>query len=119
VLPKLTAPEQLIKAAVETAYLGGMSLEDAQVYALVTLAKIASSTGPKNLQRLIAENRLSLIADRASEAFEVETFKADCEHWIAVPKDLAVNASSWLLELGGAEERRVGEELYMRAEGLI
>lgn len=118
-MSKLTPPEVLIKAAVETAYLNGMSLEDAQVYALVALAKIAASTGPKNLQRLIAENRLALVADRAAEAYEVETFKGDCENWVAVPKPLAINASSWLLELGGAEERRVGEELYMRAEGLV
>ena len=116
---KPTTPETLIKAAVETAYVSGMTLEDAQVYALVALAKISSATGPKNLQRLIAENRLSLIADRAVKAYEVPEFKADCEEWVAVPKALAINASSWLLELGGAEERKVGEELYMRAEGLI
>lgn len=118
-MTKPTTPETLVKAAVETAYLRGMSLEDAQVYVLVALAKISSATGPKNLQRLIAENRLSLIADRAVKAYEVPEFKADCEEYVAIPRSLAVNASSWLLELGGAEERRVGEELYMRAEGLI
>ncbi len=118
-MSKPTPPEALVKAAVETAYLSGITLEDAQVYALVALSKIASATGPKNLQRLIAENRLSLIADRAVRDYEIPAFKADCEEWVAVPKSLAVNASSWLLELGGAEERRVGEELYMRAEGLI
>jgi len=118
-MSKLTAPEQLIKAAIETAYVSGMTLEDAQVYALVALSKIASASGPKNLQRLIAENRLALIADRAVKAYEVPEFKADCEEWVAVPKSLAVNASSWLLELGGAEERRVGEELYTRAEGIV
>ena len=118
-MSKPTTPENLIKAAVETAYVSGMTLEDAQVYALVTLAKVCSATGPKNLQRLIAENRLALIADLPVEAYEVPEFKADCEEWVAVPKSLAVNAASWLLELGGAEERRVGEELYMRAEGLI
>lgn len=118
-MSKPTTPETLVKAAVETAYVSGMTLEDAQVYALAALAKIASASGPKNLQRLIAENRLALIADRAVEVYEVPEFKADCADWVAVPKSLAVNAASWLLELGGAEERRVGEELYMRAEGLI
>lgn len=118
-MSKPTTPETLVKAAVETAYLSGMTLEDAQVYVLVALAKVASASGPKNLQRLIAENRLSLIADRADKAYEVPEFKADCEEYVAIPRSLAINASSWLLELGGVEERRVGEELYMRAEGLI
>jgi hypothetical protein len=118
-MKKPTTPEALVKAAVETAYLSGLSLEDAQVYALTALSKIASATGPKNLQRLIAENRLSLIADRAVACYEIPAFKADCEEWIAVPRSLAINASSWLMELGGAEERRVGEELYLRATGQV
>ncbi len=110
----MTASERLIKAAIETLVYEGRSLEDAQVSALITLSKIAASSGPKNLQRLVAENRTALIAGRALPEFEVtdrETLLSG-DTYLPVPKLLVATARGWLACGREHEERRTAERLW-------
>lgn len=107
----LTKTDRLIKAAVETSYLEGRTLEDAQILALTALSRIAASTGPKNLQRLVAENSSLLTAGVAEKDFEVPDFRADCESYVPVPARLLQAAFSYLIMREG-EERWIARELH-------
>ena len=100
---------KLIKSAIETAIkVEGKGLEGAQIEALFAVSQIAAASGPKNLQRLVAEYRLALIAGRAHEEYAV-TVK-DANEYIAVPAYLVRAAASWL-EGAEREEREIAAEL--------
>lgn len=109
----MTSSERLIKAAIETLVHEGRSLEDAQVSVLMTLSKIAASSGPKNLQRLVAENRATLIAGRIDADFEVSDDMRAGTTYLPVPKTTIAAARGWLLGTdNNADERFIANELW-------
>jgi hypothetical protein len=107
----MTSPEQLIKAAISTLISEGRSLEDAQVAALMTVSKIAAASGPKNLQRLINENRIALISDRTDPTFCISPAPSENDTFLPVPKILIAAARGWL-QGQGMEEDRIAAELW-------
>lgn len=108
---KLPHSDRLIKAAVETRYLETKNMEESQVHALHTLSKIAASTGPKNLQRLVAEHRHHLIAGRADKHYEIPQFRADCETYVPVPENVIRRAYDYLM-VGDADSVKAGRALW-------
>lgn len=101
--------QQLIKAAIETLIYEGMTRELAQVEALITLSRIAASSGPKNLQRLVVENKEVLVAGLAEDEFETPPAPI-CETYLAVPVSLIRNAINWLA-IHNTEERNIANQL--------
>lgn len=101
--------ELLLKRAVETAICEGHTLENAQVAILAAFAQIAATNGPKNLFRLVNENRVALIADRAREEYVIPTYP-NATKYVAVPELTVRAATSWLIGLD-REEREVALEL--------